>query len=232
MSFARHFLNLSITEKRNVAYSDEATFSLDGEVNTQNVRSHALKKQYGVNLGGKPSQFRHTTSKFPKKVMVFLDLHSSGQTFGLKLYENQTIDGEEYWRLYCRYTCVPQLKQLNNPRGTLQGITWQQDGAKVHRTRKVLAYLDGQFGEKMFAMETIQGQYWPARSPDLNPLDFFCWGYLNQKMFMPKPATMQQLKARIRQEVLNLDRDMIRRACADLTDRCQRVISSGGGFIE
>ena len=46
--------------------------------------------------------------------MVFLGLHSSGQTFGLKFYENQTIDGDEYWRL-CRYTCIPQLKQLNTP---------------------------------------------------------------------------------------------------------------------
>lgn len=231
VSFAWHYINLSQADKNNVAYSDEATFSLDGEVNTQNIRRYAPRKEYGVDRGGKPEQFRHTKSKYPKKVMVFLGLHSSGQTFGLKMYQNQTIDGNEYWRL-CRYECIPQLKQLNNPQGTLQGMTWQQDGAKVHRTRKVLAYFDGQFGDKMFAMDTIQGHDWPARSPDLNPLDYFCWGFLKSKVFTPKPNTMEELKNRIRQEVASLDPDMIKRACGDLKHRCRAVINSGGSFIE
>ena len=52
-------------------------------------------------------------------------------------------------------------------------MTWQQDGAKVHRTRKILTYLDGQFGSRMLAMDIIQGHDYPARSPDLNPLYFF-----------------------------------------------------------
>ena len=43
---------------------------------------------------------------------------------------------------------------------------------------------------------------------------------------------MVQLKARIRQEVERLDPAMIRRACMDVRDRCQKVIVSGGGYIE
>ena len=73
---------------------------------------------------------------------------------------------------------------------------------------------------KMFSMDTLQGHDWPPRSPELNPLDFFCWGILNQKVFLPKPTSMQQLKARIRQEVFNPDWNMIRRTCADLTNSC------------
>jgi hypothetical protein len=98
-------------------------------------------------------------------------------------------------------------------------MTWQQDGACVHRTRKALAYFDGQFGSKMLAKDSIQGHDWPSRSPDLNPLDFFCWGFLKSKVFSPMPHTMQQLKTRIRQEVANLDQAMIRRACADVNAR-------------
>ena len=124
------------------------------------------------------------------------------------------------------------MKQLNNPRGTLNGMTWHQDGAKVHRTRKVLSYFDGQFGPRMLAMDTIQGHDWPARSPDLNPLDFFCWGFLKSKVFSPKPQTMRELKARIIQEVADLDRSMIRRACADVANRCHKVLAAGGGYIE
>ena len=41
---------------------------MEREVNKQNVR------RYGPQ-GEKPEVFIHTTNKFPKKVMVFLDLH-------------------------------------------------------------------------------------------------------------------------------------------------------------
>ena len=81
-------------------------------------------------------------------------------------------------------------------------------------------------------MDTIQGHDWPARSPDLNPLDFFCWGFLKSKVFSPKPQTMRELKARIIQEVADLDRSMIRRACADVANRCHKVLAAGGGYIE
>ena len=163
--------------------------------------------------------------------MVFLGLHSSGKTFGLKFYENTTIDGAEYYKLV-RYTCIPQLKALNNPQGTLDNMIWQQDGAKVHRTIRSLTYFDGQFADRMIAMDSYQGHDWPARSPDCNPRNFFCWGYLKSKVFSPKPANMAQLKARIRLEVGRLDSDMIRRACMDVKTRAQKVIAAEGGYIE
>ena len=184
LRFARFFLTLSPREMAKIAYSDEATFCMDGEINTQNVHRYAPNKVYGQPEGGRPEHFRHTHTKFPKKVMVFLGLHSPGKTFGLKFYENETIDGDEYWRLL-RYTCIPQLKEINTPQGTLDNMIWQQDGARVHihRTKRVLTYLDGQFGDRMIAMDSYRGNDWPARSPDCNPLDFFCWGFLKSKVF-------------------------------------------------
>ena len=161
MNFAQHVINLSLTKQKNVAHSDEATFTLDGEVNARNIWHYAPKKEYGGDVGGKPEQFRHTKTNYPNKVMVFLGLHSSGKTFGLKMTENQTIDGLEYCWLV-RYQCVPQLKQRNSYSGTLNVTTWQKDGANVHRTKKVLSYLEGQFGSKMLAIDTIQGNCWPA----------------------------------------------------------------------
>ena len=152
----RVFLSLTNQQRANIAYSDEATFSMDGEVNKQNVRRYAPKKEYNQPVGGKTAHFRQTNTKYPKKVMVFLGLHSSGKTFGLKYYENKTVDGNEYWKL-TRYTCIPQLKALNHNPGTLDNMTWLQDGAKVHRTVQVLTYLDGQFADRMLAMDSHQG---------------------------------------------------------------------------
>ena len=100
ISFAEHVLNrLNRARLLNTAFSDEATFTLDGMVNSQNVRKYCLKKTRGEEEGGRPEQFRHTTNKFPKKVMVFLGVHGSGTTWGLKIYENETIDGAEYYNL-------------------------------------------------------------------------------------------------------------------------------------
>jgi hypothetical protein len=60
VGFANHILTLSNRKLANIAYSDEATFSLDGEVNTQNVRRYAAQKVYGQPVVGKTPQFRHT----------------------------------------------------------------------------------------------------------------------------------------------------------------------------
>ena len=45
-------------------------------------------------------------------------------------------------------------------------------------------------------------------------------------------TSMEELKARIRQEVDRLDPAMIRRACMDVKGRCQKLIVSNGGYIE
>jgi hypothetical protein len=45
---------------------------------------------------------------------------------------------------------------------------------KVQSTKKVLIYLNGQFGTRMFALDSVHGVESPGlqSSPDLNPLDF------------------------------------------------------------
>jgi hypothetical protein len=45
-------------------------------------------------------------------------------------------------------------------------MTWQQDGAKIRQTNKVMQYLDGQFGHKMLTLE---------ETPDFSPLNDFVW---------------------------------------------------------
>ena len=47
------------------------------------------------------------------------------------------------------------------------------------------------------------------------------------------PASLDQLEDRIRQEVFQLDPEMITRACRDsLKSRLERVIHKAGGYIE
>jgi hypothetical protein len=84
---------------------------MDGMVNSQNVSRTTMVRKM---VAG-----QKTSGKYPAKLMVFLGVHGSGQTWGLKLYKNETIDGDEYHRPL-RYTAIPALKSING--GTLDGM--------------------------------------------------------------------------------------------------------------
>ena len=92
-----------------------------------------------------------------------------------------------------------------------------------------MQYLDRQFDNRMLAMSTINGFDWPARSPDMKPLDFCIWGVLKEKVFKPRPTTVEELKDRIRLEVANLDKSMLKRSCQDVRVRCERTNIAGVG---
>ena len=73
---------------------------------------------------------------------------------------------------------------------------------------------------------------YPLRSPDLNVLDYFCWGFLKWKTYQPLPGSLQQLNQQIQFQVATLDPAMVSRACADLVRRCHAVVAAQGGYIE
>ena len=59
---------------------------------------------------------------------------------------------------------------------------------------------------------------WPPRSPDLTTLDLFVWGYVRDKIFVPPlPASLEVLRARIREAVATIDADMIRRILEEIS---------------
>jgi hypothetical protein len=54
---------------------------------------------------------------------------------------------------------IPFADEEKSGVGTLDWMTWQQDEAKIHRD-KDMQYLDGQFGDKMLALDSTQGVKW------------------------------------------------------------------------
>ncbi|GBM27289.1 hypothetical protein AVEN_208448-1 [Araneus ventricosus] len=50
----------------------------------------------------------------------------------------------------------------------------------------------------------------PPRSPDLKPCDFFLWGYVKDKVYVPPmPTTLQALQERITAVVTDIDGNML-----------------------
>ena len=95
-----------------------------------------------------------------------------------------------------------------------------------------MRYLDSQFGDRVVSRKPIQGRDWPARSPDLNPCDFFLWGFLKSKVYSPRPNTLVELQANIQREVAALDPAMLLRALRDVRVRCHRYIANNGAYVE
>jgi hypothetical protein len=51
---------------------------------------------------------------------------------------------------------------------------------------------------------------WPPRSPDATPCDFFVWGYVKDQVYVPPlPASIPELKVRIRTAIETIIADMI-----------------------
>ena len=125
---------------------------------------------------------------------------------------------------------MPRLRQWNN--GNLDRLVWTQDGAPCHVTNQNMMYLDRLFGDRVVSRKTIRGRDWPARSPDLNPCDFFLRRYLKSKVYAPRPTTLDQLQSNIEREVADLPNDMVNRALMDTKTRAYMCIHNNGGHVE
>ncbi|GBM86310.1 hypothetical protein AVEN_248207-1 [Araneus ventricosus] len=74
---------------------------------------------------------------------------------------------------------------------------------------------------------------WPPRSPDLTPCDFFLWGYVNDKVYVPTmPITLQALQERITAAVTDIDGNMLLNVWSELDYRWDVRLVTKGAHIE
>jgi len=59
------------------------------------------------------------------------------------------------------------------PLGLISQMVFQHDGCPVHTSRIVTECLDNEYGYRWIGRNGPIT--WPARSPDLNPLDYYVW---------------------------------------------------------
>lgn len=78
-------------------------------------------------------------------------------------------------------------------------VFYQQDGAPPHNARVVTDYLSETFNNRWIG--THGPIRWPARSPDLTPLDFFYWAHIKEKVYHTQPHNIGDLRNRITQVI-------------------------------
>ena len=72
---------------------------------------------------------------------------------------------------------------------------------------------------------------WPARSPDLNPCDFFLWGYLKSKVYSNRLQSVEQLKNAIRQEITAIPHEMTSRVIDNFRERLRQCVDNNGSHL-
>lgn len=75
---------------------------------------------------------------------------------------------------------------------------------------------------------------WPARSPDLNPLDYFLWGFIKSFIYdQNPPQSLEELEEQFQQALQNLTAEMIRKAThEEFIARLEACIRADGRHFE
>lgn len=111
-------------------------------------------------------------------------------------------------------------------------MTFQNDGAPCHFARDVRANLNATFPQIWIGRGRPIA--WPARSPDLNPVDFFIWGYYKELVHHREYNALDELKDKQgdSQEKIKEQVDSFRRLRRHFLKRCRLCIRVGGRNFE
>lgn len=146
-------------------------------------------------------------------------------------------------RIPNRFNGENYLEFLNNelqillealPLNVVNGMWYMQDGAPPHYARTVRDWLNQAYPDQWIGRGNDAPINWPARSPDLNPLDFFFWGTLKNKVYAVEIETEDQLWQRILEasiEIRNNQESFIR-VRESFAKRINTCIENDGGLIE
>jgi hypothetical protein len=72
---------------------------------------------------------------------------------------------------------------------------------------------------EVFGDGIISSGIWPARSPELNPCEFFFWGCVKDKVYKSNPRMEEEVKENIRKEIANVPVEKLRKVNQNLFRR-------------
>lgn len=200
-----------------ILWTDESTFKKDGFMNMHNLHSYALENQHLM---------REQRSQYRFKVNLWTGI-LNGQIIGpFELPEN--LNGEIYHDFL--EDELPNLLE-DAPLATRRAMWLQNDGCPAHYARGVRNYLDQTYPQRWIGR--LGPILWPPRSPDLNPLDFFYWGCIKEKVYAKPINNVNQLRHRINEAAQQINvAGSARRIKRSFLKRFRACIRLGGRQFE
>ncbi|XP_026828441.1 uncharacterized protein LOC113562655 [Ooceraea biroi] len=156
-----------------VLFIDEATFTNHGNVNLHNMRFWAVENPHWLRQIEHQRQWSLNVwcGIIDNKIIgpYFIDGHLNGNSYANFLEHN----------------LVHLLEDL--PLITRRTMWYQHDECPAHFSLVARNKLNEKFANRWIGRGGPVG--WPARSPDLTPLDFFLWGILKDMVYTSNHAT-------------------------------------------
>ena len=161
-------------------------------------------------------------TKFLATVMVFGVVSNEGHimpphTFevGLKVNTKMYLD-------VLKSVVIPWCNQVAGGRPWV----WQQDSTPAYKSKETQAWLQKE------CYDFVPFSHWPPLLPDLNPLDYFVWAYVENITNMTSHNTKASLIVAIRRVLTELPLALVEKECSQFRIRIEAVIEAEGGYIE
>jgi hypothetical protein len=168
----------------------------------------------------KPEKFIEKPEKFIEKsahplyVTVWCAISAQG-FIGPYFFENsdqeRTIVNQSNYQNMIKNYFEPELRKKVGI--VLMNKFSCKTGASPHTAKKTMVLLEKIFGGRITSIKSTD--IWPPYSPDLNPCDYFLWGFLKDRVFSENIGNISLLKEKIKQ------------VCAEITEEmCERVLNN------
>ena len=108
----------------------------------------------------------------------------------------------------------------------MDNVWFQQNGATAHTSLRAIWIMREMFPGHLISLRGDIG--WSAHSPDLNPCNFFLWGYLKSSN---RSQSIEQLKDAICQEFIAIQHEMIRRVIDNFRERLRQCVDNNGSHL-
>lgn len=208
-----------------ILWTDESTFTRNGMWNRHNYHYWSP-----VN----PHVCRESAHQYRFTLNVWAGIH------GNSIIGPEIIDGNLNRARFLELLDGPVsdylaiISQLHGPRW-MERTWFQMDGAPAHSVVEARERLNRMFNERWI------GRYgprrWPARSPDLTPLDFFLWGFVKDEVYAQNVDTVEELRERIEMafeklRTMTSDGSLLQRVRNNMQRRLTMCIQNNGGHFE
>lgn len=199
-------------------FTDEAQFTRDGINNLHNEHVYAHENPRAIVRS-------HHQQRF--------DLNVWGGIFGNQLFGPvflpNRLNGESY-RNFLRDDLPNSLEDTTL--AMRQRMWFMHDGAPAHFSIVARDQLNASFPNRWIGRSgPVQ---WPARSPDLNPLDFFFWGHCKDLVYHEPINDVDELRGRIVDAFDNIREspNILRNVNRNMTRRTEACIAVNGENFE
>lgn len=205
---------------RKILWMDEATFTRNGITNSRNLHRWCYK---GMNPRLKKASSFQVQFSINVWAAIIDDILIGPVILPRRLNSERFLEilRDE----------LPLLL-MDVPLDIRRRMFMQMDGCPAHYAGIVRNFLNQTYPRRWIGREGPVG--WPARSPDMTPLDYFLWGHMKQQVYSTPIDSEADLHDRIINcaSTIKNDREMIRRATQQIVMRAAMCLQQRGSHFE